>query len=78
MIAYKGFEKGLICLGYHFQMGMNITDKANCAANGFHCAENRWTVLLTIPVWKTQCIALWMPEEIWTKMTTTVKFPAPS
>ena len=40
MIAYKGFEPGLICRGYHFVMGLNITDKANCRANGFHCAED--------------------------------------
>lgn len=40
MIAYKAFEPGLICRGYHFVMGKNITDEANCAQNGFHCAEN--------------------------------------
>lgn len=40
MIAYKGFDPGLRCLGYQFQMGLNVTDKANCAQNGFHCAEN--------------------------------------
>lgn len=40
MIAYKGFAPGLVCRGYQFQMGLNKTDKANCAANGFHCAEN--------------------------------------
>lgn len=40
MIAYKGFESGLICRGYQFVMGLNVTDKANCRANGFHCAEN--------------------------------------
>lgn len=40
MIAYKGFRPGLICLGYQFQMGRNVTEKANCRANGFHCAEN--------------------------------------
>lgn len=40
MIAYKGFHPGLICRGYQFTMGLNATDKANCAANGFHCAEN--------------------------------------
>ncbi len=40
MIAYKGFCKGLVCRGYQFQMGMNITPEANCAKNGFHCAEN--------------------------------------
>lgn len=40
MIAYKAFEPGLICRGYQFVMGTNRTEKANCAANGFHCAEN--------------------------------------
>lgn len=40
MIAYKGFAPGLICLGYQFQMGLNVTAEANCAQNGFHCAED--------------------------------------
>ena len=40
LIAYKGFKPGLVCRGYQFHMGLNITDKANCRANGFHCAEN--------------------------------------
>lgn len=40
MIAYKGFHPGLVCRGYQFVMGLNVTEKANCAANGFHCAEN--------------------------------------
>jgi len=40
MLAYKGFKPGLVCLGYQFAMGLNVTDKANCRANGFHCAEN--------------------------------------
>lgn len=40
MIAYKGFRPGLVCRGYQFQMGLNTTAKANCAQNGFHCAEN--------------------------------------
>lgn len=40
MIAYKGFEPGLICRDYQFVMGLNVTEKANCVANGFHCAEN--------------------------------------
>lgn len=40
MIAYKGFAPGLVCRGYQFQMGLNVTDKANCAQNGFHCAED--------------------------------------
>lgn len=40
MLAYKGFDKGLICRGYQFKMGLNVTEKANCVKNGFHCAEN--------------------------------------
>lgn len=40
MIAYKGFEPGLICRGYQFRTGLNVTEKANCRANGFHCAED--------------------------------------
>lgn len=40
MIAYKAFAPGLVCRGYQFKMGRNTTDKANCAQNGFHCAEN--------------------------------------
>lgn len=40
MIAYKGFEKGLVCRGYQFVMGLNCTEQANCKENGFHCAEN--------------------------------------
>ena len=40
MIAYKGFAPGLVCVGYQFQMGLNVTDAANCAHNGFHCAED--------------------------------------
>ena len=40
MIAYKGFNKGLICRGYQFSKGENVTEEANCAHNGFHSAEN--------------------------------------
>lgn len=40
MIAYKGFHPGLICRDYRFVMGLNVTEKANCRANGFHCAED--------------------------------------
>lgn len=40
MIAYKAFEPGLICRSYQFVMGLNQTERADCRANGFHCAEN--------------------------------------
>lgn len=40
MIAYKGFHKGLKCRGYQFKMGKNVTERAQAAECGFHCAEN--------------------------------------
>ncbi len=41
MIAYKGFDVGLKCRGYQFSSDkVNVTDKANCVKNGFHCAED--------------------------------------
>lgn len=40
MIAYKGFHPGMVCIGYQFQMGLNVTKEANCRQNGFHCAED--------------------------------------
>lgn len=41
LIAYKMFRPGLICKGYQFRAdALNVTDKANCRQNGFHCAEN--------------------------------------
>lgn len=49
MLAYKGFDPGLKCRGYQFVMGKNITDKANCGANGFHCAENPLDCLTYYP-----------------------------
>lgn len=49
MIAYKGFSPGLICRGYQFHMGKNVTDKANCRANGFHCAEDPLDCLTYYP-----------------------------
>ena len=40
MIAYKGMEQGMICRGYQLKMGLNVTEQANCQANGFHCAAD--------------------------------------
>lgn len=40
MIAYKAFGPGLVCRNYQFEKGRNVTDKAKCAAGGFHCAED--------------------------------------
>jgi len=49
MIAYKAFDSGLICRNYQFKMGWNATEKANCHANGFHCAENPLDCLYYYP-----------------------------
>jgi hypothetical protein len=49
MIAYKAFRPGLVCRDYQFTMGLNVTDKANCRANGFHCAENPLDCLTYYP-----------------------------
>lgn len=49
MIAYKGFSPGLVCRDYQFKMGLNVTDEANCARNGFHCAENPMDCLSYYP-----------------------------
>lgn len=41
MRAYKGFRKDLTCRGHKFREGeVNVTQKANCVKNGFHCAED--------------------------------------
>lgn len=49
MIAYKGFLPGLICRDYQFVMGRNVTEKANCRANGFHCASDPLDCLIYYP-----------------------------
>lgn len=49
MIAYKGFDPGLVCRGYQFVMGLNKTEKANCRQNGFHCAETPLDCLTYYP-----------------------------
>lgn len=49
MIAYKGFCPGLVCRGYQFKMGLNVTEQANCARNGFHCAEDPLDCLAYYP-----------------------------
>ncbi len=40
MTVYKGFQKGLICRGYQFHLGKNVTEKADCGEKRFHCAED--------------------------------------
>ena len=41
-LAYKAFAPGLVCRGVAFKgVGeVNVTDAANCARNGWHCAED--------------------------------------
>ena len=41
-LAYKAFAPGFVCRGVQFRpVGeKNVTDAANCARNGWHCAEN--------------------------------------
>ena len=45
MLACKAFYKGLVCRGYQFKLGLNVTEKAKCRRNGFHCAENPFDCL---------------------------------
>ena len=45
IIAYKGFDKDLSCTAggnrFQYELGTwNEETEANCARNGFHCAEN--------------------------------------
>ncbi|MDD6340687.1 MAG: hypothetical protein PUA49_09365 [Butyrivibrio sp.] len=50
MKAFKGFDKDMKCRGYQFKIGRTeIEDEANCARNGFHCAENPLDCLLYYP-----------------------------
>lgn len=44
MIAYKGFLPGLICRGYQFRMGLNVTEKANCAHIKAVCTEGKCVI----------------------------------
>ena len=42
-------ELTLICRNYQFSMGLNVTEKANCRVNGFHCAANPFDCLVHYP-----------------------------
>lgn len=57
IIAYKIFEKGLVCRGYQFKTDVvNKTDAANCRQNGFHCAEDPLDCLTYYPNFEdTEC-----------------------
>lgn len=57
IIAYKGFDKDLSCTSYNnrFQYELdkwNEEPEANCACNGFHCAEDPLDCLRYYPDWK--------------------------
>ena len=53
MKAFKGFHKNLTCLGFQFREDMvNRTEEANCAQNGFHCAENPLDCFSYYPNWR--------------------------
>lgn len=50
MRAYKAFGSDLKCRGYRFsETGWNEEPEANCAENGFHCAENPLDCLTYYP-----------------------------
>lgn len=53
MIAYKGLKKDLTCRGYQFfKDRVNVTEKADCAQNGFHCAEDPLDCLCYYSNWR--------------------------
>lgn len=53
MIAYKGLNEDLTCRGFQFfENRVNVTEKANCAQNGFHCAENPLDCLRYYENWR--------------------------
>ena len=54
MLAYKAFDKDLSCTSggnrYQYKLGeWNEEQSANCARNGFHCAENPLDCLTYYP-----------------------------
>lgn len=49
MLGYKGFDKGLKCRGYKFKLGLNVTEKAQAVACGFHYAEDPLDCLTYYP-----------------------------
>ena len=40
MFVFKMFQKGLVCRGYQFKVGVNECEHATCVREGFHAAEN--------------------------------------
>ena len=78
MIACKAFNPGLVCLGYQFVMGKNVTDKANCRQNGFHCAEDPLDCLSYYSDIHRAVFCLVDAGAILTRMTAIPKYPAQS
>lgn len=57
ILAFKGFDKDLSCTsgGNRFQYLLGVWNhepEANCAKNGFHCAENPLDCLSYYPNWE--------------------------
>ncbi|MDD3137564.1 MAG: hypothetical protein PHX08_01145 [Lachnospiraceae bacterium] len=57
IIAYKAFDKDLSCTSgrnkFQYKVGeWNEETEANCAQNGFHCAENPMDCLSYYPTWE--------------------------
>lgn len=57
IIAYKAFDKDLSCTvgekRFQYELGKwNEEPEANCAHNGFHCAENPLDCLYYYPYWE--------------------------
>lgn len=76
MIAYKGFHPGMVCIGYQFQMGLNMTEEANCRKNGFHCAEDPLDCLSYTVMRITRNTILSTPEATLMRTNLTQRFPA--
>ncbi len=54
IIAYKGFDKDLSCTAggnrFQYELGTwNEETEANCARNGFHCAEKSPRLPIILP-----------------------------
>ena len=49
MLVYKRMHRGQVCRGIQLHPGLNIERKANCAANGWHAAEDPLDCLAYYP-----------------------------
>lgn len=66
MIAYKGFQPGLVCRGYRFVMGLNTTAEANCIYNTHGddpgCVYGKTLAQLKESALKQTGLLEWLPE----------------